>query len=147
MKVILLADVKGQGKKNEVIDVNDGYARNFLIKKGLAEEATSSKVNSIAIAKAAEDRRKAIEKAEALEFAKKISGKTFTVKIKVGETGKLFGSLNTQSVADAMAAQGYEIDKKKIVIDGVIKSVGVYDVVVKPYAEVSAKIKVSVEAL
>ena len=147
MKVILLADVKGQGKKNEVIDVNDGYARNFLIKNGLAEEATSSKVNSINIAQAAQDRRKAIEKAEAVEFAKKISGKTFVVKIKVGETGKLFGSLNTQAVADAMSAQGYEVDKKKIVIDGVIKSVGVYDVVVKPYAEVSAKIKVSVEAL
>ncbi|MBQ8882902.1 MAG: 50S ribosomal protein L9 [Clostridia bacterium] len=147
MKVILLADVKGQGKKNDVIDVNDGYARNFLIKKGLAEEATSSKVNSIAISKAAEDRRKAIEKAEAMDFAKKISGKTFVVKIKVGETGKLFGSLNTQSVADAMKAQGFEIDKKKIVIDGNIKSVGVYDVTVKPYAEVSAKIKVSVEAL
>ena len=84
MKVILLADVKGQGKKNDVIDVNDGYARNFLIKKGLAEEATSSKVNSIAISKAAEDRRKAIEKAEAMDFAKKISGKTFVVKIKGG---------------------------------------------------------------
>ena len=147
MKVILLADVKGQGKKNDIIDVNDGYARNFLIKKGLAEEATSSKVNSIAISKAADERRKAIEKAEAVAFAKSISGKTFTVKIKVGETGKLFGALNTQSVADAMAEQGYAVDKKKIVIDGVIKSVGVYDVTVKPYAEVSAKIKVSVEAL
>ena len=147
MKVVLLADVKGQGKKNDIIEVSDGYARNYLIKNKLAQEATATLVNSLKLSKAADDRRKAIEKAEALELAKKLNGTTVTVKIKAGETGKLFGALNTQAVADALALAGYQIDKKKIVIDGVIKSVGVYEVVVKPYAEVSAKIKVSVEAL
>lgn len=147
MKVILTADVKGQGKKNDIINVSDGYARNYLIKNKLAVEATSSRVNSLEISKKADEHRKAVEKAEAVALAQRINGMNVVVKIKVGETGKLFGSLNTQSVADALKEKGVEIDKKKIVINDVIKSVGTYDVVVKPYAEVSAKIKVTVEAL
>ena len=147
MKVILLQDVKGQGKKNDIINVSDGYARNYLIKNKLAVEATSSMVNSLEISKKADEHRKAVEKAEAVALAQRINGMNVVVKIKVGETGKLFGSLNTQSVADALKEKGVEIDKKKIVINDVIKSVGTYDVVVKPYAEVSAKIKVTVEAL
>ena len=147
MKVVLLQDVKGQGKKNDVINVSDGYARNFLIKNKLAVEATVTMVNSLNISKAADEHRKAVEKAEAVALAKKLEGTTVVVKIKVGETGKLFGSLNTQNVADALASQGFNVDRKKIVIDGVIKSVGSYTVVVKPYAEVSAKITVRVEAL
>ena len=147
MKVVLLQDVKGQGKKNDIITVSDGYARNFLIKNKLAVEATNTMVNSLQISKAADEHRKAVEKAEAVALAKKLEGTTVVVKIKAGETGKLFGALNTQSVADALASQGYTVDRKKIVIDGVIKSVGTYTVVIKPYAEVSAKIKVQVEAL
>ena len=147
MKVILTQDVKGQGKKDDVIEVSDGYARNFLIKNKLAVEATSAMVNSIKIKKAADEHRRAEEKAAALELAKKISGTTVTVKIKVGETGKLFGALNTQAVADALKEAGYDIDRKKVVLPDVIKTVGVYEITVKPYAEVSAKIKVSVEAL
>ena len=147
MKVILTADVKGQGKKNDIINVSDGYARNYLIKNKLAVEATSSMVNSLEISKKADEHRKAVEKAEAVALAQRINGMNVVVKIKVGETGKLFGSLNTQSVADALKEKGVEIDKKKIVINDVIKSVGTYDVVVKPYAEVSAKIQVTVEAL
>lgn len=147
MKVILTADVRGQGKKNDIINVSDGYARNYLIKNKLAVEATSSMVNSLEISKKADEHRKAVEKAEAVALAQRINGMNVVVKIKVGETGKLFGSLNTQSVADALKEKGVEIDKKKIVINDVIKSVGTYDVVVKPYAEVSAKIKVTVEAL
>ena len=104
-------------------------------------------VNSLEISKKADEHRKAVEKAEAVALAQRINGMNVVVKIKVGETGKLFGSLNTQSVADALKEKGVEIDKKKIVINDVIKSVGTYDVVVKPYAEVSAKIKVTVEAL
>lgn len=148
MKVILLKDVKGQGKKNDIIEVSDGYARNFLLKNGLAKEATATNVNSINIAKKAEEHRKAVEKAEAVELAKKLGEISVTVKIKVGETGKLFGALNTQAIADAIKAQhGLEIDKKKIVLAEPIKSVGVYTVTVKPYAEVSAKLKVTVAAL
>lgn len=147
MKVILTQDVKGQGKKDDVIEVSDGYARNFLIKNKLAVEATSAMINSIKIKKAADEHRRAEEKTAALELAKKISGTTVAVKIKVGETGKLFGALNTQAVADALKEAGYDIDRKKIVLPDVIKTVGVYEITVKPYAEVSAKIKVSVEAL
>ena len=147
MKVILIADVKGQGKKNDIVNVSDGYARNYLIKNKLAVEATSSMVNRLEISKKADEHRKAVEKAEAQALAQRINGMNVVVKIKVGETGKLFGALNTQSVADALKEQGVEIDKKKIVINDVIKSVGTYDVVVKPYAEVSAKIKVTVQAL
>ena len=148
MKVILLKDVKGQGKKDDIIDVSDGYARNFLLKNGLAKEATSTNINSVNIAKKAEEHRKAVEKAEALELAKKINDITVTVKIKVGETGKLFGALNTQAIADALKSQhNIDIDKKKIVLADPIKSVGAYTVTVKPYAEVSAKLKVVVAAL
>ena len=147
MKVILLADVKGQGKKNDVITVSDGYARNFLIKNKLAVEATSSMENSLKISKAADEHRKAVERAEAQALANRIQGMTVVVKIKVGETGKLFGALNTQAVSDALKEQGINIDKKKIVLNEVIKTVGVYDVGVKPYAEISAKIKVSIEPL
>lgn len=147
MKVILTQDVKGQGKKDDVIEVSDGYARNFLIKNKLAVEATSAMINSIKIKKAADEHRRAEEKAAAIELAKKISGTTVAVKIKVGETGKLFGALNTQAVADALKEAGYDIDRKKIVLPDIIKTVGVYEITVKPYAEVSAKIKVSVEAL
>ncbi len=147
MKVILLKDVKGQGKKDEIINVSDGYARNFLLKNGLAKEATSSNVNSVNIAKQAQEHRKAVEKAEALKLAEQLSKMNVVVKVKVGETGKLFGALNTQAIADALAAQGVEVDKKKIVLADPIKSVGAYEVVIKPYAEVSAKVKVTVQAL
>lgn len=147
MKVILLKDVKGLGKKDDIKDVNDGYARNFLLKTGVAKEATSTNVNSLNIAKKAEEHRKAIAKAEAMELAKKLSALTLVIKVKVGDTGKLFGALNTQAIADELAKQGIEIDKKKIVLADPIKSVGAYEVVVKPYAEVSAKLKVIVEAL
>ena len=146
MKVILLKDVKGQGKKNDVIEVSDGYGRNFLIKNGLATVATSTQVNSINISKASEEKRKAAEKAEAIKLAKELETKTVVVEIKTGETGKLFGALNTQAIADALKKQGVDIDKKKIVLSDPIKSVGEYTITVKPYAEVSAKLKVIVKA-
>ena len=146
MKVILLKDVKGQGKKNDVIEVSDGYGRNFLIKNGLATVATSTQVNSINIFKAAEEKRKAAEKAEAIKLAKELETKTVIVEIKTGETGKLFGALNTQAISDALKKQGVELDKKKIVLSDPIKSVGEYTITVKPYAEVSAKLKVIVKA-
>ena len=147
MKVVLTQDVKGQGKKNDIITVSDGYARNFLIKNKLAVEATASMVNSLEISKKADEHRRAVERAEAQALAQELSGKNVVVKIKVGETGKLFGALNTQSVSDALAAEGIDIDKKKIVLGEVIKSVGTYDVQLKLYPEISAKIKVTVEAL
>lgn len=144
MKVILIQDVKAQGKKGDVIDVSDGYARNYLFKNNLAIEATSVNLNSLKRSKEAADHRKSVEKAEAQELAKRISGMTVTIKLKVSETGKIFGALNTQAIADALSKEGIDIDKKKIVLPEPIKTVGAHEVTVKPYAEVSAKLKVIV---
>lgn len=144
MKVILIKDVKAQGKKGDVIDVSDGYARNYLFKNGLAIEATKVNLNSLKISKDAADHRKETEKAEAKELAAKINGMNITIKLKVSETGKIFGALNTQAIADALEKEGVVIDKKKIVLPEPIKTVGLHTVTIKPYAEVSAKLKVTV---
>ncbi len=147
MKVILKADVKGQGKKGEIINVSDGYARNFLFKNGLAAEANAAAVNSARISAEAAEHRKAVEKAAAQELKAKLDKESIAVKIKVGENDKLFGALNTQNISDALAKKGYEVDKKKIVIAEPIKSLGRYTVTVKCYAEISAKLTVVVEGL
>ncbi|MDR2202419.1 MAG: 50S ribosomal protein L9 [Clostridiales bacterium] len=146
MKVILLADVKGRGKKGDAVDVADGYARNYLFKNGLAAEATAAALNDANNAKAAERHRREVEKAEALALKKRLEALTVTVEVKVGESGKLFGALNTQSIADALAKSGVEVDKKKIVMAEPIKHTGAYTLTVKPYAEVSASLKVVVVA-
>ena len=147
MKVILIKDVKAQGKKGDVIDVSDGYAKNFLFKNNLAIEATSVNLNSLKISKEAADHRKSVEKAEAEALAAKINGMTVTIRLKVSDTGKIFGALNTQAIADALEHEGVTIDKKKIVLPEPIKTVGTHTVTVKPYAEVSAKLKVVVEGI
>lgn len=144
MKVILVKDVKAQGKKGDVIEVSDGYAKNYLFKNDLAIEATSVNLNSLKISKEAADHRKSVEKAEAEELAKKLNNITVTIKMKVSETGKIFGALNTQAIADALEKEGIIIDKKKIVLPEPIKTVGNHTVTVKPYAEVSAKLKITV---
>ena len=146
MKVILLQDVKGQGKKGEVIEVNEGYARNFLIKKGLAEAATASKLNDINQKKAAADYHHAEEVKAMRELAKEISGKTFTVRIKAGQGGKVFGSVTGANISDALQQAGYSIDKKKVVLAQPIKNTGVYDIDLKLMEGITSKIKISVEA-
>lgn len=144
MKVILTKDVKAQGKQGDIVEVSDGYARNYLLPNNLAKPATASALNSIKIAKEAEIRRKKIEHDEAVELCKKLAGLTVTVKIKTGANGKLFGALNTASVSEALKEHGIELDKKKIVIAEPIKSLGRYTVTVKPFAEVSGKLNVNV---
>lgn len=146
MKVILLQDVKGQGKKGEVIEVNEGYARNFLIKKGLAEAATASKLNDINQKKAAADFHHAEEVKATRELAKEIGGKTFTVRIKAGQGGKVFGSVTGANISEALQQSGYNIDKKKVVLAQPIKNVGVYDIDLKLMEGITSKIKISVEA-
>lgn len=146
MKVILLKDVKAQGKAGEIIDVSDGYARNYLLPNGLAKQATSTAINAIKISKEAEERRRKIEHDEAVELCKKLASVTVTVKIKTGANGKLFGALNTAAISDALKAQGYELDKKKIVLSEPIKQLGRYTVQIKPFAEVSGKVNIVVEA-
>ena len=122
MKVILLQDVKGQGKKGEVVEVNEGYARNFLIKKGFAEAATANKLNDLTQKKAAADYHKAEEVKATKALAEEIKGKSFTVKIKAGQNGKVFGSVTGANVSDALQSAGYTVDKKKIVLPQPIKT-------------------------
>ncbi len=146
MKVILLKDVKAQGKNGDIVEVSDGYARNYLFPNNLAKPATATALNSIKIAKEAEVRRRKIEHDEAVELCKKLAGLTVTVKIKTGANGKLFGALNTAAVSDALKEMGIELDKKKIVIAEPIKSLGRYTLTIKPFAEVSGKLNVNVVA-
>ena len=144
MQVILLQDVKGQGKKGDLVDVNEGYARNFLIKKGFAEVATPNKINDLKQKKAAADFHKQEEIKAMRALAAELKGKTFTLKIKVGQGGKVFGSVTGATIAEAMTVAGYDVDKKKIVLESPIKAVGIYDVDIKLLEGISTKIKVQV---
>lgn len=144
MQVILLQDVKGQGKKGELIDVNEGYARNFLVKKGFAEVATPAKINDLKQKKAAADYHKQEEVKAMHALAYELKGKTFTVRIKVGQGGKVFGSVTGANISEALSAAGYDVDKKKIVLANPIKNVGIYDVDIKLLEGITAKIKVEV---
>ena len=146
MKVILLQDVKGQGKKGEVVDVNEGYARNFLVKKGLAEIATATKLNDLNQKKSSADFHKAEEVKATKILAEQIKGKTFTVKIKAGQNGKVFGSVTGGNISDALAEAGYAIDKKKIILPQPIKTLGTYYIELKLNEGITSKIIVSVEA-
>lgn len=145
MKVILSEDVKGKGKKGQMIEVSDGYARNFLFAKGLAVEANASNVNVMKTKQAAEDAKKAKELAEAKELAAKLGKVNLTIAIKAGENGKLFGAVSNKDIAEELKKQhGYDIDKKKIVLNDVIKAIGTFEVQAKLYNEVSAKFNVVV---
>ena len=147
MKLILLQDVKSHGRNDEIVEVNDGYARNFLIKKGLAVEATSKVSNEYAQRKAQEEKRKAEERAEAIELAKRLEGKEFSVSIRCGDNGKLFGAVTAKEISDALAAEGYAVDKKKIALKESVKLVGKYKVDLKIYSGVSTYIYVTVEGI
>lgn len=147
MKIILLQDVKGQGKKNDLLEVNDGYARNFLIKKGLAVEATATRINELNQRKNADAFHKEEELKAMRALAKELDGKTFNLKIKVGQTGKVFGSVTAADISDGLKEAGYDVDKKKIVLESPIKMVGVYPVALKFAEGVSAKISVEVSGL
>lgn len=146
MKVILLKDVKGLGKARDIKEVSDGYARNCLIKQGLAEEATAVKVNSLNIKKGAEEFHRQEEIKALKEQAKNLNGKNVTLKIKCGENGKIFGSVTTKEIADAINELGFNVDKKKISLKDTIKNLGEYTVEVKFLPEVLAKVKVTVIA-
>lgn len=146
MKVLLKADVKGTGKKGDVVEVADGYGRNFLIKKGLAQAATASTVHEAEQKKAAAEFHKAEEVKALKALAATLEGKTVTVKIKTGENGKLFGSVNSQHVASALSEIGFDIDKKKIKMEAV-KALGALPAEVRLMEGVIAKITVRVEAL
>ncbi|MCL2847910.1 MAG: 50S ribosomal protein L9 [Firmicutes bacterium] len=146
MKVILLKDVPKQGKKGDIIEVADGYGRNFLIKGGYAKEATASAVNAINMQKQAAVHHEKVARDTAVELAKKLDSTEVVIKVKVGSSGKLFGALNTQNIADALKKQaGVELDKRMFVLGEPIKLCGIYKVTVKPYANVSGVLTVKVE--
>lgn len=143
MKIILLQDVKPHGKAGDIVEVNDGYAKNFLIPKKMAKAATKDAQNERKQKLANEEKRLAEEKAAALEMYKQLNGKTVTVKVKCFE-GKMYGSVTTQDVANSLAEIGFTVDKKKITLPATIKNVGLYDVEVWCYKETVAKIKIDV---
>mgnify|MGYP004475788229 CR=1 FL=1 len=145
MIVILTKDVKGTGKAGEVVKVSDGYARNMLLPKGLAKEATDGNIRSLESQKAIEAQRRAEQKAQAEKVAEQLEKTTLVIKSKGGESGKLFGSITSKDIADALFDQEkIKIDKKKIDMSSPIKQAGESTVTVKLFTGVSAELKVNV---
>ena len=145
MKVILLTDVKGKGKKGQMIEVSDGYARNFMLPKKLAIEATADAINTMKMNDKATQERIAREKAEALATSNKLREMTLVVKAKGGGQGRLFGAVTNAEIADALAKTGIKLDKRKIVIADPIKNVGTYTVTCKLGYEINAPLTVKIE--
>lgn len=146
MKVILTQDVRGQGKRGQMIEVSDGYARNFLLPRKLAQEATADNVNTMKMNDKAAQERQAKERAEALEIRNRMKDMTVVVTAKGGGADRLFGSVTNTEVADALAKQAdIKLDKRKIVLDEPIKAVGVYTVKCKLGYEINADLKVEVK--
>ncbi len=144
MKVILKVDVKGSGKKGDILEVSDGYAKNFLLKKGLAEIATASGINEIQQKKTAEAYHKA-ENVKALKaLADSMKDTAVEVPIKVGENGRVFGSVTSAQVSSALTEKGFEIDKKKILMKDAIKSLGSFPVEIRLMEGITTKIIVNV---
>lgn len=145
MKVILLQDVKKIGSKGEVIKVAEGYARNFLFPRKLAVEATEGHLKDLEQKKASEVRKKAQLHEEAKQLAEKLEALSVKITTKVGEGGRLFGSITSKDIADAIKLQHkIDIDKKKIILDNPVKSLGTYTVAIKLHPEIQAKVTVQV---
>lgn len=148
MKVILKEDVKTLGKKGKVCEVSDGYARNFLIPRGLAMEATQGNVQDLAHKQKQEDMRKQKEKQEALDLCERIKTLDIIIKVKVGEKGRLFGSVTNKEIADVLDKEyKLKLDKRKIEVKESIKGLGEFPVTVKLHSEVTANLSIKIEAL
>ena len=146
MKVILLQDVKGKGKKGQMLEISDGYARNFLLPKKLAIEATPDAINTMRMNDKAAAEKAAKERAEAVEVSRQLREMTVVVTAKGGGAGKLFGSVTSQEIADALKAKsGIVLDKRKIVLSDPIKNVGTYTVQCKLGYEITAPLTVKIE--
>ncbi len=146
MKVILTEDVKSLGKKGQVVDVSDGYARNFILKKKLGMEASNANMNDLKLQKAREEKEAARQLAAAQELAKELEQKFVVLKMKAGEGGKTFGSVSSKEIATAYKEQcGMEVDKKKIQMPDAIRTFGVFEVPVKLHPQVTAKLTVKVQ--
>ena len=146
MKVILLEDVKSLGKKGQIVNVSDGYARNMLLPKKLGVEATSKNMNDLKLQKAHQDKVAQENLDAAKAFAEELKDKQVTVSIKVGEGGRTFGSVSTKEISEAVKSQmGYDIDKKKMVLPSPIKELGTTMVPIKLHAKVIGELKVIVK--
>ena len=147
MKVLLLQDVKAQGKKGEIINVSDGYAKNFLFPRNLAKEATAQVISEVKAKNDSAAYKKETERKAALELAEKIKDAVIVFKTTGGEDGRLYGAVTTKDVAEKINSQlGLDIDKKKIVLSDNIKRTGEYSVKIKLYPEISVELKIIVEA-
>ncbi|HBL81257.1 MULTISPECIES: 50S ribosomal protein L9 [Congzhengia] len=145
MKVILQADVKGHGKKGDLVNASDGYAKNYLIPKGLAVLADKTTINELENRKSSEQFHKNQEELHAKQLAEKLEGSKIKFQIKAGDNGKLFGSITAKDIAEQIKMQLHvEIDKKKVVLPDSIKTLGSTEVVIKVYANIAAKITVEV---
>jgi len=145
MKVILTEDVKKLGSKGDVVDVADGYARNYLFPRGMAAEATKGKMKEIKEQEAKKERLESEKREEAEKLKSKIESEKFVLKVKAGEQGRLFGSVNTKDIAEAAAEKGYDIDKRKIELNDSIKNLGMHNVSVKLYDDITAELKIDVQ--
>ncbi len=146
MKVVLLEDLKGKGKKGDIITVSDGYADNFLIPRKIAINASNSVLNEVNQKKAAEAAKAKKAKEDALKTKDALSTATVRVKVKCGESGKIFGSVTSKEIASALNELGYNVDKKNIVLKDPIKRVGREMIEIKLYHEVTARVNLVVEA-
>ena len=144
MKVVLLADVKGTGKKGEIKEVSDGFAQNFLLKTGKAKKADNGAISENKIKKEADDFHKEMQKQDAVALGKKINGTKILVTIKCGENGKTFGSVTSKEISEALSKQGFDIDKRKIELKEPLKTIGSYEITAKLHPEVTTKFKVEI---
>ena len=148
MQVILLEDVKSHGKKGEIVNVSDGYARNFILPKKLGVEATAKNLNDLKLQKAAEEKKQQEILAQAQALKTEIEGKSILLKIKAGEGGRTFGSISTKEISAAVKEQlGFDIDKKKYNLNDPIRNLGTYTVPIKLHPKVTAELKVKVDSL
>lgn len=148
MKVILLQDIKGKGKKGQLIDASDGYARNYLLPRKLAVEANSDNLNTMRMNDKAAAEKAAKERAEAVEISKKLKELTVTIQAKGGGAGRLFGSVTSAEIADALKAQhGIAIDKRKLALDEPIKNAGTYTIKCKLGYEITGELTCKIEEL
>lgn len=147
MKVILLQDIKGVGKKDQIINANDGYARNYLFPKKLAVEATTGNLGNLKAKQESNQYRKDMQKEEAIKLADKIKDITLTIKVKAGENGKIFGGVTAKEIAENLKTQyAIDVDKKKINLNETIKVIGTRTVDIKLYEGVIGKLKINVGA-
>lgn len=146
MKVILLQDIKGTGKKDQILEISDGYARNYLLPRKLAREATAEAINSVEKSKSADAHRTEVKKAEAEKQARELKGKVIQLSVRGGENGKIYGSVTNDQIATALKEQlGVEIDKRKIEVEEPIKNAGQAFITLKLMAGVSTRLIVNVK--